>query len=170
MRFQPPQGPPKSGDKTPVSQNESMHLSNTEIWDLSARLLHNETASNKYLQVLTNEIGSKGAHILDTACGTGFPSIDLYKVGYTEVTAADADAESLERLRVNLGKDGIKIPLVHSTWQELPTHVEGPFEVILNTDNSLVYLDSWAPGQMAENETEIFERISAVLRNFFATL
>lgn len=147
-----------------------MKLSSTELWNISAELLHTKEYEKKYVDALVSVIKNQDAKILDSACGTGFPSIGLVKAGFRHVLCSDGDAESLVHLKPKLNAQGIEMSFVHSSWQEIHKNIRDSFEVILNTDNSLVYLDSWSESPMAETQDEIFTKISAVLRNFHSLL
>lgn len=135
-------------------------------WKISAEILHSKAYIGKYLRALVPLIGRKDASILDSACGTGFPSRALYEAGYMNLVCSDGDKESVESLRRIMSSENKPVQVHHASWQDIRMRIGGTFDVVLNVDNSLVYLDSWSGGTMARGEEEIFGRIIAVLENF----
>lgn len=148
-----------------------MKFSPTEIWNISAEMLHTPEYREKYLDALRPLIPDRNSLILDTACGTGFPSLYLYKNGYKMITCSDGDAESIGMAKEKFqAMDANNVSFHISSWQDLNKNIQEVFDVILNVDNSLVYLDSWSNPIDKISEDEIFENIKHVLKNFYSLL
>lgn len=86
----------------------------------------------KYVKLLSAIIGPKERSILDTACGTGFPSLDLIKKGYKNVTCSDGDPRHVKILKKKLKKENLQVPVTQAKWQTLMLDKE--FDVVLNVD------------------------------------
>jgi SAM-dependent methyltransferase len=144
----------------------------TEIWDISAELLHTSAYREAYVNALASVVTDKKLKILDTACGTGFPTIDLYKRGFENITCADASSESLVMLKERFKNVGMPVlPTERATWQEHHPSFEGKFNAVVNIDNSLVYMDAWSEEQqMAEGREGVLQRLEAPVRNFYRYL
>ena len=138
--------------------------SGEELWNIAASLLHNQDYSRRYCQYLADLIQDKKAKILDTACGSGFPSIELYQSGFKNITGFDRNTEALEIFKKKLNQ----IPLINGDWRNINEIIKNQFDVLLNVDNSLPYMDSWQrESPMAGNEKEINDRTEAVIRSFY---
>ncbi len=145
-------------------------LNPTEVWHLSAEALHDEKYRNAYITALASVIKNKNLRILDTACGSGFPAIDLYEKGFHSIEASDADAQSVRELEVYFKDQNIPIPVSEGLWQELAQKVAKHFQVLVCADNSIVYMDGWADGTPEQGKEKVFERLSLVLKNFYDLL
>ncbi len=147
-------------------------LDPTEIWHLSAQALHNDVFVTRYTDALESLIGNRSLEILDTACGSGFPTVPLYERGFTRITACDADTESVDRFRDMLRQSGADVPVFAAMWQELASKAPAAYDVLLNTDNSFVYMDAWEAGSeharlhFKPGKDHAFERARIVLSNF----
>jgi len=138
--------------------------SGEELWNIAAFLLHNPDYSRRYSQYLADIIQDKNAKILDTACGSGFPSIELYQAGFKNITGFDGNAEALEFFKGKLNK----LPLVNGDWRNINKIIKEEFDVLLNVDNSLPYMDSWQKESlMSNNEKEITDKAIAIIHNFY---
>ncbi len=97
-----------------------------------------------------------GASILDAAAGIGVDALTLCRRGY-RVTVADASPAMLAQAQARLDAAGADVPLVHSTWLDLPEKVPGPFDAVIVTGNALASVRG-AAGRRAA-----IEAFSAVL-------
>jgi len=140
------------------------HYSGEELWNIAASLLHSPDYSKRYSQYLSDIIQDKSVKILDTACGSGFPSIELYQMGFRNITGFDGNAEALELFKGKLSE----IPLVNGDWRNINEVIKEEFDVLLNVDNSLPYMDSWqGENPMADNEKDVEEKAVGIIKNFF---
>lgn len=137
----------------------------TSIWELAAQALHTPSYRKTYVEALGRIIKDPTLAILDTASGTGFPTIDLYEMGYTNISCVDGDANSVMRLRTLFREKGLSLSVTQAFWQDLDTAMDKTFDVVINTDNSLIYLDGWMKTTTSVPE-EGRERIAKVLQNF----
>ncbi len=146
-------------------------LDATEVWHIAADAMHSSEYRANYRDALEFVIRDKKLSVLDTACGSGFPSTDLYKDGFTNLEASDADKKSAEILQSLFSNLKISIPVSAGTWQELAEKIDKKFDVVINCDNSLVYMDGWfETGTFAEGSEDVFQRVSIVLKNFYDLL
>ncbi|WP_374652251.1 class I SAM-dependent methyltransferase [Dongia sp.] len=150
--------------------NEALPLA--EMWSISGQLLHTPAYRREFGALLAQALGTPAQSILDAACGTGFPLIELHTLGFDDLTGADADAELLEKFRAALqsrADPGQWQPeLIRARWQELPRRIGRRFDSVLAVDAAIGFMDSWVPGAMRQGKAAIFARIVGVLRNFHA--
>jgi SAM-dependent methyltransferase len=140
------------------------NYSGEELWNIGASLLHSPDYSRRYSQYLADIIQDENAKILDTACGSGFPSIELHQIGFKNITGFDGNAEALELFKGKLNQ----IPLIQGDWRNITEIIKDQFDILLNVDNSLPYMDSWQrENPMADNENDISERTTTIIRNFY---
>ncbi len=82
---------------------------------------------------------SDHARILDAACGIGVDVAALRRRGF-EVVGSDASESMLAVGRARLDDAQIDAVLLHSTWDELPTRLDGQrFDAVMCTGNSLAH-------------------------------
>ena len=79
--------------------------------------------------------------ILDCACGTGLPAIDLRVRGFS-VNCTDGDALMLQQFRRNARVRGVSDDCSHLQWSELDSLAE-QYDYVLCRGNSLIYADTW---------------------------
>ncbi len=118
-------------------------LSPAQIWNICGKTLHNEKYCKIYVKILSDLIGDRKKTILDTACGTGFPSVDLLKKGVDRITCLDADRDEISILKSKLKSEKISIDVIEGTWQNINKIIKGKFDVLINIDSALGYMDSW---------------------------
>ena len=147
-----------------------MDLTNTEIWDIAANILHNKSYKETYVQILSKVIKDKHRSILDTACGTGFPSIMLHENGFHNIVCMDADKDELNLFNKRLQKSEIDLEVIQGQWQTINTFVKNKYDVLLNVDSALGYMDTWLGDKIKFSKNNVFNRISLVLKNFYSLL
>jgi SAM-dependent methyltransferase len=76
--------------------------------------------------------------VLDAACGTGSDAAVLARRGFT-MWAADGSAAMTARAAARFEREGLDIPLLRSTWADLPAATARRFDVVLCIGNSLVH-------------------------------
>jgi SAM-dependent methyltransferase len=81
---------------------------------------------------------SPASAVLDAACGTGVDAAVLARRGFT-VWAADASAAMVEGAAVRFRRERLAIPLLRSSWADLPAATGERFDVVLCIGNSLVH-------------------------------
>lgn len=145
-------------------------LTPTELWHISAEALHTEEYRRVYSSAIDFIIKDKDLSILDTACGSGFPTADLINLGYKNIEASDADETSVSELKENFNKIGINIPIHAGKWQELASKISKKFDIVINSDNSFVYMDGWMGEELIGNKEKAFEKMQVVLKNFYDAL
>jgi SAM-dependent methyltransferase len=86
---------------------------------------------------LLQQVSSTSA-VLDAACGTGVDAAVLARRGFT-VWAADGSEAMVEGAAARFGRDRLAIPLLRSSWADLPAATGERFDVVLCVGNSLVH-------------------------------
>jgi SAM-dependent methyltransferase len=93
-----------------------------------------------------------GRRILDSACGSGFPALELIARGY-DVTCADGSELMLRHFRRNAALAGLDIPAVQAFWSEMPELFGGKFDVVLNRGGgNYKYAGAWEAEGLPERE------------------
>jgi len=84
-----------------------------------------------------------GKRILDCACGSGFPALDLIRRGY-DVTCSDGSLLMVEHFRRNSRLLGVSADVSVTEWADLASSIEKPFDVVMcRGGGSLLYAGTW---------------------------
>jgi ubiquinone/menaquinone biosynthesis C-methylase UbiE len=102
--------------------------------------------------------------VLDVACGTGFPSIDLLKLGF-QITCCDGSPLMLQEFRRNAAIVGVAVEPHCILWKDLPQLFASSSDIIMCRGNSLAYAGTWDEAHMASRRT-----ITEALHNFYCCL
>jgi SAM-dependent methyltransferase len=76
--------------------------------------------------------------VLDAACGTGVDAAVLARRGF-RVWAADGSDAMTGCAAARFEREGLAIPVVHSSWADLPAAIGERFDAVLCPGNSLVH-------------------------------
>jgi SAM-dependent methyltransferase len=107
-------------------------------WMFDDDALANGAAINRPATArLLHRIG-RTSTVLDAACGTGVNAAVLARRGFT-VWAADASDAMVEAAAARFRAGRLAVPLVRSTWEDLPAATGERFDVVLCIGNSLVH-------------------------------
>jgi hypothetical protein len=139
----------------------------SEIWTIAAGGIHDNEYRTTYSQALDSIIRDKNLEILDTAGGTGFPTMDLYNLGYKNISVTDGDEVLAGELQKQFEAKGISIKAIPTLWQELGQKVSKKFDIVLNADNAFVYMDGWTGGKTVEGKDAVLARLKIGLENFY---
>ena len=74
--------------------------------------------------------------ILDCSCGIGTLTLALTKRGF-KVIGADGSQGMIEQAMSAAARAGLNVPLICSTWKDLPKHFADQFELVFCLGNSL---------------------------------
>ena len=106
-----------------------------------------------------------GLKILDCACGSGFPAIDLASRGY-DVACSDGSLLMLEHFRRNAHRLGVGIQPMHVRWEELSAHHgEATFDVVMCRGCSLLYAGTWESNRSPDRAA-----LTAAINEFIACI
>lgn len=83
-----------------------------------------------------------GQRILDCACGTGFPAIELARRGY-DITCSDGSALMLGYFKRRADHETISLQASQIRWEELTEYFEAPFDVVMCRGCALPYAGTW---------------------------
>jgi SAM-dependent methyltransferase len=113
------------------------------VWDLCVSA---EFDRDEVVRGIARWLGAPdGLCVLDCACGTGFPALDLHRLGY-EITCTDGSEYMLERFRQNAQAAGVTLEPKQARWEELGTLYPSAFDVVLCRGCSLIYAGTWDTG------------------------
>ena len=124
----------------------------SKLWELC---LEFEYGTNLLVEGLDEWMKTKTHNnILDCACGTGFPALNLIEKGYNFI-CSDGSTEMLSKFKSNANKRGISIQAHCIKWQGLADVYSNAFDIVFCRGNSLIYADGW-DAERAPNENVIF--------------
>lgn len=125
----------------PAKGDEDSSL--VEIGDIWELCLSVEYDRKELVNGLASWLGPPdGMEILDAACGSGFPALELSRIGYL-MTCSDGSEVMLERFRRNAATVGLPLEPVRANWDELGELYSGRFDVVLCRGCSLIYAGTW---------------------------
>jgi SAM-dependent methyltransferase len=111
-----------------------------KVWDLC---LSAEFDTDAVVSGIAEWLGSPdGLRVLDCACGSGFPALDLHRLGYG-MSATDGSAFMLERFRRNAQAAGVELEPRQARWEELGGLYAEAFDVVMCRGCSLIYAGTW---------------------------
>ncbi len=132
------------------------------IWDLCISVEYDRKG---LVQGLADWLGPPAdVRLLDCACGSGFPSLDLHKMGYS-VTCTDGSEKMLERFQINAEAAGVDLETVKVRWEELGGLFDNDFDVVMCRGCSFLYAGTFDDD--ADPDRSALERS---LENFRAAL
>jgi Methylase involved in ubiquinone/menaquinone biosynthesis len=106
------------------------------LWDLC---LSSEYDRDRVVRGIAEWLGPPDdLKVLDAACGSGFPALDLHRMGY-QLTCSDGSAFMLERFRHVAKAADIPIEPVQALWEELGELYAGSFDAVLCRGCSFIY-------------------------------
>jgi SAM-dependent methyltransferase len=110
------------------------------VWDLC---LSTEYDHDQLVRGLVEWLGPPdGLRVLDCACGSGFPALDLHRLGY-DLSCTDASPLMLERFRRKAQAAAILLEPQQISWEELDLMYTAQFDVVLCRGCSLIYAGTW---------------------------
>ena len=83
--------------------------------------------------------GTGRPRILDCACGTGNDAVALARAGH-QVSASDGSEAMVEAARRRVAEAGVDVAVELSRWDDLPSRLPGPFDLVLCLGNSISHL------------------------------
>ncbi|HET7017306.1 MAG TPA: class I SAM-dependent methyltransferase [Streptosporangiaceae bacterium] len=83
-----------------------------------------------------------GQRILDCACGTGFPAIELARRGY-DVTCSDGSALMLGYFKRRADLAAVSLQASQVRWEELADYFGATFDVVMCRGCALPYAGTW---------------------------
>jgi 2-polyprenyl-3-methyl-5-hydroxy-6-metoxy-1,4-benzoquinol methylase len=107
-------------------------------WMFDDDALINGRAVNHPATARLLEQVSRTSLVLEAACGTGVDAAVLARRGF-RMWAADASDAMLEVAAARFRREQLAVPLVRSTWADLPAATGERFDVVLCIGNSLVH-------------------------------
>jgi SAM-dependent methyltransferase len=123
------------------------------VWELCIAV---EYDRDRLVRGLAEWLGPPdGLRVLDCACGSGFPALDLHRLGYN-LTCTDASPPMLERFRSNAQAADVELEPLQARWEELDALYEAEFDVVLCRGCSFLYAGTFDSN--AEPDRSALER------------
>lgn len=136
-----------------------------KIWDYAVKLMY----GGEYVRSLAALLGrQKPDKLIDVACGTGFPAIELSKRHGLVPLCVDKSEEMLTCFKKNAEEVGVELVPIQCAWSELPARVGSRFDAVLCRGNSLIYAKSWAKAVL--EPAEAYDEICVSLKAFYDIL
>lgn len=135
-------------------------LSFAEVCDYYQAVVYNRI-------LLVDEIArllptSDGAKILDCACGTGLPAIDLRARGF-DITCSDGDYQMLRQFRKNADEGKVSSDCSLTRWADLPKTLPHQYDYVMCRGNSFIYAVSWsAVERPVATYAQLFESLRGI--------
>jgi SAM-dependent methyltransferase len=107
-------------------------------WMFDDHALANGAAINRPATARLLQRVSRTSTVLDAACGTGINAAALARRGFA-VWAADASDAMTGVAEARFRAERLAVPVLRSTWEELPATTSERFDVVLCIGNSLVH-------------------------------
>ncbi|MBO4210382.1 class I SAM-dependent methyltransferase [Micromonospora echinofusca] len=93
-----------------------------------------------------------GQRILDCACGSGFPALELIQRGY-DVTCTDGSEAMLRHFHRNARIEGLDVRAEQVLWEDLPKRYADQFDVVMNRGGgNYIYAGAWDDEGLATQE------------------
>jgi SAM-dependent methyltransferase len=132
------------------------------VWDLCIAI---EYDRDQLVRGLAEWLGPPdGLQVLDCACGSGFPALDLHQLGY-DVTCTDASGPMLERFKINARAADVDLKPLRARWEELGSLYDEDFDVVLCRGCSFLYA-----GTFDDNVDPSWAALDSSLQSFFRSL
>jgi SAM-dependent methyltransferase len=110
------------------------------VWELC---LLAEYDRERLVQGLAEWLGPpNGSKILDCSCGSGFPALDLHRLGY-DLTCTDGSPLMLERFSRNARTAGVTLTPAQAYWEDLDKLYPSSFDLVFCRGCSLIYAGTW---------------------------
>lgn len=106
----------------------------------------------------------RNMRVLDCACGTGFPALDLLRAGY-DVTCSDGSPLMLGYFKQRADLDGVAAQAAQVRWENLTDNFEPAYDVVMCRGCALPYAGTWDDDAEPDREALI-----ASIRQFTACL
>jgi SAM-dependent methyltransferase len=121
-------------------------LASVYDWIVPEAMVSTEGSAAAFLPYM--EGVARGARILDCAAGAGPLAVGLAQRGF-DVTATDASAGMVERIRALAAREGVGVTARECVWEDLETQGFEPFDVVFCVGNSLAHARGRAARQAA---------------------
>ncbi|MBX4198056.1 class I SAM-dependent methyltransferase [Candidatus Parcubacteria bacterium] len=96
------------------------------LWDRCVYEMHYNVP--KYVDELCAAFAeyniTKESQILDTCAGSGFPALDMYAIGYKNITCVDASEDQIELFNAKAEAKGLDVRSEKCLWEDLPAHFD----------------------------------------------
>ncbi|RFU36341.1 class I SAM-dependent methyltransferase [Actinomadura logoneensis] len=111
------------------------------LWELC---MHFEFDRDEVADGIAAWLGAPdGLSVLDCACGSGFPALQLIQRGY-DMTCTDGSELMLRHFRRNAQILGCEVEPVRALWAELPGRYADRFDVVINRGGgNYKYAGAW---------------------------
>ena len=115
-----------------------MHIA--ELWQYCLDFAYDREAIVAAMQQWLQRQGATS--IIDVACGTGFPAIELIRRGVA-MTCSDGSEAMLALFRRNAARAGVAVEPRRVLWQDLEATFGRAFDLVICRGNSLIYAGTW---------------------------
>lgn len=143
------------------------HLWDRCVYDL---IYNPEEYVNQFVDLLNKYGVDKNSRILDTATGSGFPSLDMYERGYENIIFTDGSDDQIELFNEKAQDKGFDLRSQKVLWQELPDKFEKESFKALFCKASIWYAAGGWNQDYNPTKEETLSAIKDVLQNFYDLL
>jgi SAM-dependent methyltransferase len=148
---------------TPLKE---LHQNTGKFWHTMSLLFHKgEEDLPQQLDSIMSELGvSKNDRILDAACGTGFPAIELHELGYKNLVCSDASPTTIDEF-----KKHTNLPVYELLWSEVG-NTFSDLKAILVPGSSIAYVSSWDKPDETISKASAVEELKRSFQSFYEAL
>jgi ubiquinone/menaquinone biosynthesis C-methylase UbiE len=112
---------------------------------------------------------TKKSKIIDVCAGTGFPSLDLLKEGYS-FDCLDASDDEINLFHKKAKKSELKIKCEKQKWLEIPIEKNDFYKLVLCRGNSFIYAAGGWNEEIKINKKESLKLYEKTLKKFYGLL
>jgi SAM-dependent methyltransferase len=139
----------------PIWQEAPIHMPTLEeVFDYYQAVIYDREKLADAIGKLL--LSTQSRLVLDCACGTGLPAIDLRARGF-RIDCSDSDALMLDQFRRNARVRGIEDSAFQLSWEDLGW-LGVQYDYVMCRGNSLVYADSWTESTAPAASLRAIER------------
>jgi len=131
---------PKSALPRLDSQRLNRSIDIVDLWDICLQFEYDQPLLISSISQWIKQVG--GRKILDAACGTGFPALDLIERGF-DVTCCDGSPAMLEKFRINAATRNVAVTPRLLLWNGLGSAFPNEFDLVMCRGSSLIYAGTW---------------------------
>lgn len=143
------------------------------LWEACVYTVYNENVFANDLEKLFLKIGiDKASKIIDSAAGSGFPAIELFKRGYN-LQCMDKMQDEVSAFNRRTKKLHLKLKCKKATWLSMPKlYKKNYFDLLFCRGNSLHFAGGgWnCNNSLATNKDKSLEMMRKTIRAFYSVI
>jgi SAM-dependent methyltransferase len=148
-----------------VKTSKAVMQSYADIWNQQVRLLWPETYPDSLSKAFT-KLNVKS--ILDCAGGTGYPAIELKKMGW-DISYSDGSETLVSYFQKRIEDNKLDIPAYQSRWETLTKEVPQTYDALMCSGNSFITINTYENDQPL-TKASVTQNMRQAVREFYSML